>query len=132
MHVMSVADAGKFYLSAVCSTNAANTSVNGALAAQNLASIQQAAAVARDAERSEASAFTNTDVLWPPTVSSADLKLLSDADFANISILNEMSTANSLASANSLSNTFVDSGAGAASQRIRLALNLPADTSAGC
>ncbi len=132
IHVMTVEEAGKFYLAAVCPTNKVKSSLNAAFTAQNLTSIQQAAAATRDAERTEVTQFTNTDVLWPPVVSSADVKLLSDSDFASISILNEIATAGTLESANSLSNTFVDNGASAASQRIRLVLNLPADTSAGC
>lgn len=132
IHVMTVEEAGKFYLAAVCPTNKVKSSLKSALTAQNLTTIQQAAAATRDAERTEVTQFTNTDVLWPPVVSSADVKLLSDSDFASISILNEMATAGTLDSANALSNTFVDNGAGAASQRIRLVLNLPADTSAGC
>ena len=132
VHVMTVDEAGKFYMAAVCPTNKVKGALNSAITAQNLASIQQTAAATRDAERAEVTAFTNTDVIWPPVVSAADLKLLSDSDFASISILNEMATAGSLDSANALSNTFVDNGAGAASQRIRLVLNLPADTSVGC
>lgn len=65
-------------------------------------------------------------------MSAADLKLVTDADFNIISTYGGISTAASLEAANTMSNGYVDNGAGAAAQRIRLALNLPADTSAGC
>jgi hypothetical protein len=132
VHTMSTAEAGKYYLAAVCPANKAQAANNAAFAAQDLGAIQSTAAVARDAYRAQAAAFTKTDVLWPNVVSAADLKLLTDADFVIISTYEAMSTAATLDSANAISNGFVDNGAGAAAQRIRLALALPADTSVGC
>ena len=132
VHAMTAEEAGDYYLAAVCPANKAQAANNAAFAAQDLGAIQSTAAVARDAYRAQAAAFTKADVLWPSVVSSADMKLLTDSDFAVISIYEAMSTAATLDAANAISNGYVDNGAGAAAQRIRLALDLPADTSVGC
>ena len=132
VHAMSAEEAAKYYTAAVCPANKAIDANNAAFAAQDLASIQQTAATARDAYRAEAAAFTRADVFWPSVVSSADMKLITDADFNMISTYGAISTSATLEAANATSNGYVDNGAGAAAQRIRLALNLPADTSAGC
>ena len=132
VHVMSVDEAGKYYLATVCPANKAQAANNAAFTAQDLASIKSTAATARDAYRTEAAAFTKAEALWPPVVSAADMKLITDSDFAIIATYGAIATAGSLDSANAISNGFVDNGAGAAAQRIRLVLKLPADTSAGC
>lgn len=129
---MSIDEAGKFYLASVCPANKAPAANNAAFTAQDLAAIKQTAGVARDAYRAEAVAFTNPDVMWPPTVSEADVKLITDADFSIISNFDAESTAGSLQAANATANSYVDNGASAAAQRIRLVLNLPASTSASC
>lgn len=129
---MSLDEAGTYYLGAVCPANKAQSANNAAFAAQDLAAIQSIAAAARDAYRAQAAAFTKPDAKWPSVVSAADLKLLTDADFAIIAMYESMSTAATLDAANAISNGYIDNGAGAAAQRIRLALNLSADTSVGC
>lgn len=132
VHTMSTAEAGKYYLEAVCPANKAQAANNAAFAAQDLGAIQSTATVARDAYRAQAAAFTKTDISWPSAVSAADMKLLTDSDFNIISTYEAMSSAATLDAANAISNGYVDNGAGAAAQRIRLALALPADTSVGC
>lgn len=103
---------------------------NTALAAQDLAAIQSTAATARDAYQQQAKLFTDPMRLWPQQV-SADIKILSEADYEIISSYDALSHAASLDAANTLS--FGDqSVAGAAAQRIRIALVLSADTSASC
>lgn len=94
--------------------------------------MKQTAAAARDAYRQSAAAFTSKDVVWPSVVSAADLKLISDADFAIISNYDAIASAGTLDAAVATYNGYIDNGAGIAAQRIRLALNLAADTSAGC
>ncbi|WP_158861987.1 hypothetical protein [Leifsonia sp. AG29] len=132
VHTMSLDEAAKYYLAGVCAANKATAANSAAFAAQDLAAVKQTAASARDAYQAEAKAFTDTTVVWPSAVSSADIKLITDADFAIISNYDAISTAQSFEAASATSNGYVDNGAAAAAQRIRLALNLSADTSAGC
>ena len=128
--VMSVADAGQLYLKSVCPTNAAVAASNSAYQARDLAAIQSTAASLRDLIQSQARIFDDDTILWPAGI-SVDLKVLRDADLGAASSYDAVSKATSLDIANGIA--FGDqTPASAASQRVRLRLNLSADTSKGC
>jgi hypothetical protein len=128
--LMTVEEAGPYYLSTVCPANIAASANNAAYVAQDLATIQSTGAAARDAYQSQIKQFTDPMKVWPANV-AADIKTLVDSDFQTISLLDSVAHAASLDVANTI--LFPDEpNVRAAAQRIRLTLGLSADTSVGC
>ncbi|MFF1574140.1 hypothetical protein ACFVWR_15465 [Leifsonia sp. NPDC058292] len=128
--LMTVDEAGPYYLATVCPANVAASANNAAYVAQDLATIQSTGAAARDAYQSQIKQFTDPMKVWPANV-AADIKTLVDSDFQTVSLLDSVAHAASLDVANTI--LFPDEpNVRAAAQRIRLTLGLSADTSAGC
>jgi hypothetical protein len=127
---MPVEEAGTYYLTVVCPANKASQATSDAFTAQDLASIQANAAAARDAYQQQVKMFTDPMKLWPQQVND-DIKKLVDSDYTTIADYDSLSRVGSIEAANSVLFASNDE-AGAAAQRVRIALGLSADTSVGC
>jgi hypothetical protein len=129
--LMTIEEAAKYYLATVCPANLTVTPNNNAFNAQDLTAIKATSIAERDAMRAEATAFSNPMVVWPAEI-SADIQKLTASDFKVIALMDALATASTLDAANAYSASYVPDDSPAAAQHIRLVLNLPADTSAGC
>jgi hypothetical protein len=122
--------AGKKYLEAVCPSNLATDAFGDAIATQDVAAITAAANAALEAKRGAAMVFDDASVVWPENV-AADVLVVRDG------LLGDMSTLSTIAqstTADQINGSRFPDGTAAseASQRIRLRLNLSADTAAQC
>jgi hypothetical protein len=128
--IMPTADAAAYYLKTVCPANQASLAVTAALNAQDIGAIKIKAAAARDAFRLSAQRLEASPDSWPLSVRK-DVKTLADADYALVSTFDTFTRATTIDEALAVQAP-ADNGSGAAAQRIRAHLNLPADTSQGC
>jgi hypothetical protein len=130
--VLTTEAAGARYLSAVCGSNKEDREFGEASRVPNqpIAVMNTAAAEGRDATRAAAQILDDPMFVWPDTVAD-DVSLVRDSMLAGAGTYDSLAAAPSLEVLNTIS--FADgSASGEAAQRIRLRLNLPADTSAGC
>lgn len=127
---MSIDEAGQYYLGTVCPVNTASGTMNAALVAQNLdaihASTDSVITTAQDAARR----LDDSSVLWPDVIDRADIDSIRDYYLEELQAVNQLKSATALDQVNAIVWPADDSGGGA--QRIRLRLNLSADTSQGC
>lgn len=130
MFPMSKADAGEQYLSILCPTNVALDVFNAAVDSQDLEAIKAAAQELATAQRAAAKQLTDDSTSWPAEVAEADRRTMADHYFANISWLNSVTSATTVADIPM--QLPGDDGFGEASQRIRAGLDLSTDTSVGC
>ncbi len=127
---MSKADAGEKYLSILCPTNAASEVFNAAVDSQDVEAIKAAAQELATAQRTAAKQLTDDSTNWPAEVTEADRQTMADHYFANISWLNSVTSATTIADIPMRPPG--NDGFGKASQRIRAGLDLSTDTSVGC
>jgi hypothetical protein len=130
--LLTVESAGPRYLSAVCVSNKEDQEFGAAamLPDQPLEVLTQAAAEARDASRSGAQILDDPMFVWPETV-AADVALVRDSLLGSVGTYNSLAAARNYDELNGI--TFADvPGTAEAAQRVRLRLNLSADTAAGC
>jgi hypothetical protein len=130
--VLTTQTAGARYLSAVCGSNKEDREFGEASRVPNqpIAVMNTAAAEGRDATRAAAQILDDPMFVWPASVAD-DVALVRDSMLAGAGTYDSLAAAPSLDVLNTIS--FADdSTSGEAAQRIRLRLNLPADTSAGC
>ncbi|SFR62926.1 hypothetical protein SAMN04488591_2565 [Microbacterium azadirachtae] len=118
-------EAGAKYLSIVCPGNKASIALDAAFTSGDIAQITAAAASARDIYQTSALALADTKILWPEGI-AADLKKLSDAQFARVSFADQVSKATTFDEANSI--IYVNDDSGAVAQKVRAQLGLPAST----
>lgn len=123
--VMTNDEAGAKYLSIVCPGNKAGIALDAAFKSGDIAQITAAAASARDIYQTSALALADTKILWPEGI-AAELKKLSDAQFARVSFADQVSKATTLDEATSV--IYVSDDSGAVAQKIRAQLGLPAST----
>lgn len=130
--LMSTEEAGAYYLATICPANVAGNAFNTVWV--NLDSPYEAiipvAAASMDANRNAAEALDDTTVIWPENVVE-DVAVVRDALLADTSTLSAIANAATLEEMNGISFTDTSDSA-AASQRIRLRLDLSADTNVGC
>jgi len=124
--------AGARYLSSVCVSNKENAEWSAAaqVPGQSLEALHAAAAEARDANRASAQILDDPMFVWPDTVAE-DIGTVRDSLLTGVSIYEQLATSPTLESLNSVVFTDVE-GSAEAGPRIRLRLNLSADTAAGC
>ncbi len=127
---MSEEDAGKHYMGIVCPSNATVDGYNAALETGDLGQIQTAAKTMAEAYRESAKALSSTDTHWPDSVATADLQTLADSYLTDLAVINTITSATTVDEARVIWPN--DPAVGEASQRVRLALDLPSDTSLGC
>lgn len=131
---MSVPEAGKLYLAAVCPANmlADNATVIVQTAPLDLETAKSAAAALRDGHRKVIETLSDPKVLWPDAV-KADVATLAEATYGEVSgadsVAKQTTGANLIAAWNAwISSPTIASTA----QKIRLKLNLAPDTSSSC
>lgn len=127
---MSEEDAGKHYMGIVCPSNATVDGYNAALETGDLSQIQTAAKTMAEAYRESAKALSSTDTHWPDAVAEADLQTLANSYLTDLAVINTITSATTVDEARVV--WPLDPAVGEASQRVRLALDLPSDTSLGC
>lgn len=128
---MSVDQAGRYFLGTVCPVNAASKTLNDALVAQNFDAIHASADPLITAAQDAARRLDDREVIWPEVIDQKDVDSLRDYYFTALPAMNSIKESASLEQANAVAFP-VDDESGAASQRIRLRLNLSADTTQGC
>lgn len=128
---LSPEDAGQRYLSAVCPANTALDSISPALDGDDLDAVHQSASAYGEAARSAAKLLTDSSTKWPDEVDPEDLEAVADSYLADLAVINEYTAAQSIEEAR---NVFWpgDEAGSTAAQAIRLALDLPSDTTASC
>ncbi|WIB65473.1 hypothetical protein [Curtobacterium sp. MCBD17_040] len=127
----SIADAGKYFLATLCPVNKASATLNDALTAQNLAAIQSSAKALLAPAQNTARRLDDGAFEWPSVVDQKDVTSLRNYYLSALGPINQLATAPNLDEANAV--VFPsDTDSGPASQRIRLRLNLSANTSEGC
>lgn len=128
---MTVDEAGKYLLATLCPVNAASQKVNDALIRQNLDLVHTTAKELLPAAQDAARRLDTGTVIWPSVIDKADLTTLQNYYLQALGPINQLAAAPDLTQANAV--VFPDDGgSGAASQRMRLRLNLSADTIVGC
>lgn len=127
---MSEEDAGKQYMAIVCPSNATVDGYNAAPETGDLSQIQSAAKTMAEAYRESAKALSSTDTHWPDAVAAADLQTLANSYLTDLAVINTITSATTVNEAHPIWPN--DPAVGEASQRVRLALDLPSDTSLGC
>lgn len=128
--VMSVPEAREYYLDAVCDANDAMDA--NAIAFENAdeAAVASTAAAAQEASEIAAVRLGDASVQWPAGIDK-DLALVRDSYVEDAATYEAISTAADLAAMQAV--PFADiTEALEASQRIRVLLDLPADTYEGC
>jgi len=128
---MSVDEAGKYFLGTVCPVNAASKTLNDALVAQNLDAIHSSSGPLITSAQDAARRLDDRKVIWPEVIDQNDVDSLRDYYFQALPAINTIKESASLEQANAVAFPS-DEVSGAASQRIRLRLNLSADTAQGC
>jgi hypothetical protein len=128
---MSVDEAGKYFLATMCPVNAASAKLNSALGGTDLEAVHSSAKEMIPAAQETARRLDDGSTLWPSAVDKKDVTALRDYYLGALSGLNSIAIAPDVTSAQAVSFPG-DTAAGPASQRIRLRLNLSADTSQGC
>lgn len=128
---MSLEDAGQHYLSAVCPANTALDSIGPALDGDDLDAVHQSTSAYGEAARSAAKLLTDSSTKWPDEVDPEDLEAVADSYLADLAVINQYTEAQSIEEARSVFWPGDDAGSTAA-QAIRLALDLPSDTTASC
>ncbi|OJX77558.1 hypothetical protein [Leifsonia sp. 71-9] len=127
---MTMEQAAVVYGSGACRVNTVGKTFNDVWqsGSGDLDRLRQAAAVSRDATSATATELDRG--MWPAEL-QADIALVRDADFAQAAILAQIAAAPTWDAA--MANEFpAQDDAGAASQRIRSRLGLPADPYAPC
>jgi hypothetical protein len=130
--LLTTETAGARYLSAVCVSNKENAEWYAAAqgSGPSLDALHTAAAEARDANRASAQILDDPMVIWPDAVAE-DIATVRDSLLTGVSIYEQLVTSPTLEALNSVVFTDVE-GSAEAGPRIRLRLNLSADTGAGC
>lgn len=128
---LSIEDAGQRYLSAVCPANAAVDPMNAAIDGDDLDAIHATTKAYGEAARSAAKTFSDPSIKWPEAVDPKDLKAVADSYLSDLAVINEYTAAQSPEETRKVSWPGDDAGASAA-QGIRLALDLPSDTTESC
>lgn len=132
--VMSVTEAGKFYLAAVCPTNIMSNTLADTIQAKpvNVGATAQSAAALRDGYRKAIETLSDEQVLWPDSV-KAEVATLAESLYAEVSAAGNVANQTTEANLIATWNAWVDEPAGpATAQKIRLKLGLPADTRSSC
>jgi hypothetical protein len=128
---MSVDEAGKYLLGTLCPVNIASQKANDALIAQNLDALHTSAKELLPSAQDAARRLDDGATIWPPAIDQKDITSLRDYYLKALGPINQLATAPDLTQANAV--VFPDNTeSGAAAQRMRLRLNLSADTSVGC
>lgn len=129
---MSVAEAAKYYLAAVCPTNILGKKASDTVQAEpfDLQAAKADVAALRDGYRKTIETLSDGKVMWPETV-KADVATLVDDTYKNLSgaenVANQTTEANFLAAWNNW-----ETPPNATAQKIRVKLALPSDTSSSC
>lgn len=132
--VMSVAEAGKFYLSAICPTNILSDTLADTIRAQpmNVGATTQGAAALRDGYRKAIETLSDENVLWPEPV-KADVATLAESMYANVSAAGTLANQTTEPDLVAAWNEWTDEPTRpATAQKIRLKLGLSADTRSSC
>lgn len=132
--VMSVADAGKFYLTTVCPTNALGDKASAIMQTKplDLGAAKSATAALRDGHRKVVETLSDPKVLWPDVV-KADIVTLTDAIYGEVSGADNVAKQTTESGLINAWNGWTSPPALASTaQKIRLKLGLAADTSSSC
>ncbi len=131
---MSVGEAGKYYLAAVCPTNVLSKKTSAIVQTKplDLEAAKSAAAALRDSQRKLIETLSDAKVLWPDVVKE-DVATLAEASYGEVtgadSVAKQTSEANVIAAWNAWASSPIIAPTG---QKIRLKLGLAADTSGSC
>lgn len=128
---MSIAGTGRYFLGIIRPVNETAKILNDPLAPQNLDTIHSTTGALFNEAQDTARRFDDSNVIWPDVVDEKDVDSLRDYFFRALPAMNSLEEVASLDQANAIALP-VDNESGAASQRIRLRLNLSADTAQGC
>jgi hypothetical protein len=129
--------AGAAYLAAVCPMNAAGTTLNATMQASplDIVAVKRDAGLYRDSVRDLIQKLTVPPSPWP-TVVEKDINDFSEALYVEMSHAETLSAIDTqegiIASWNAWNDPSEPYPAHVASQKIRLKLNLPADSKASC
>jgi hypothetical protein len=131
--VMSDAEAGKFYLAAVCPTNILSNTLVATAQAEPLdvAAVTQGAASLRDGYRKAIEILSDEKVLWPESV-KADVATLAESMYADLAAAGRVANQTTEANLSAAWNAWGDADRPATAQKIRLKLSLPSDTKSSC
>ncbi|MDN4611480.1 hypothetical protein [Arthrobacter burdickii] len=139
---LTVPEAGEFYLDGVCPVNFANDDlaleVNRAYILDepmNMKAVNEKAATARDAYRSVIEKFSADTAAWPEVV-DADVDVVVDNWYTDVSITNQMAEISDQASFETLWSVWTDPASqvntSGTPQKIRAKLGLSPDLSTSC
>lgn len=130
--VLTVPEAGTYYLNAVCPSNLLADKANKVLQAKplDLAAARKATAALRDGYRKTIERLSDPKVRWPESVKT-DAAVLADNMYEELSnaanVASQTTEANLIAAWNAW-----ESSPNTTAQKIRVKLNLPSDTSGSC
>lgn len=128
--MMSIEQAGDYYLGTVCASNKVGDANNKAFDSQSYKKIKKTARQAITASRDAAKRLDDETVIWPANVAK-DILVIQDAYFEEIAYYETLSHVSNLEEANSVPYNVAKKTSKSA-QRIRLRLELPSDTNKGC
>ena len=125
--LLSTEEAAAAYLTLICPSNAAGMPLSAAWAAEDPAALAAAATAKQVVDREAALALDDPMTIWPSDVSE-DIGVVRDE------LLGALVTLDSLSRVTTMEDAYAVQGPphSEASQRIRLRLGLPTNTSEGC
>ncbi|MGN7253436.1 hypothetical protein [Arthrobacter sp. SAFR-014] len=129
---MTVPEAGKYYLNAVCPSNLLADKANKVLQTEplDLAAARKATAALRDGYRKTIERLSDPAAKWPGSVKT-DVAALADNMYVELSSAANVASQTTEANLITAWNTW-ESSPNAAAQKIRVKLNLPSDTTGSC
>jgi hypothetical protein len=133
---MTVVEAGKVYLAAVCPTNILQTAAvkTAQTVPLDLAAAKKDVAALRDSYRKTIESLSDPKVLWPAAV-KADVATVADGMYTDLSGAENVANQTTVSNFNGAWNAWGDAQSKtltATAQKVRLKLGLPSDTSSSC
>lgn len=125
--VLTTEDAAAAYLALICPSNAASAPLNAAWDAEDPAALASAATAKQIVDREAALALDDPMTIWPADVAE-DIGVVRDEILANLVTLDGLSRITTMEDAYAIAG----GPHSEASQRVRLRLGLPTNTSEGC
>ncbi|GAB16182.1 hypothetical protein ARGLB_113_00380 [Arthrobacter globiformis NBRC 12137] len=129
---MTLTEAGRYYLGAVCPSNILADKANKVLQTEplDLAAARKATAALRDGYRTTIEGLSDPAAKWPGSVKT-DVATLADNMYVELSSAANVASQTTEANLISAWNAW-ESSPSAVAQKIRVKLNLPSDTSGSC